>query len=324
MPACGADSYLSERIDSVLSWAKYDSTLFCGYEIQGDYFPFAGRIYWHTLATDSNKVLVCPGVAEWPEVDTCKNAWVDVYVTDGGPCLDPVGGVPVELTITSSTCDSLLCASLIAYTDANGYVRMYIRGSVNAGAGPGCCTVRTAVTCYGGWQLFPEPVNTLEWLSPDLNGDGIVDPLDVGILTGDFGTSACRSDFNCDGIVDEGDLDILEEHYRHSCTGRVIAVEEAPGGLPVATSLGQNYPNPFNPATEIGFAVAEPGRVVLRIYDIVGRPVRTLLDGRKERGNYKIIWDGRDDGGRPAVSGVYFYSIQAPGCEERRKMVLIR
>jgi flagellar hook assembly protein FlgD len=92
----------------------------------------------------------------------------------------------------------------------------------------------------------------------------------------------------------------------------------------LVTSLSQNYPNPFNPATEIKFAVAGPGRVVLRIYDIVGRPVRTLLDDTKERGYHAVVWDGRDDSGRPVASGVYFYSIQAPGCEERKKMVLIR
>ena len=321
-PACGSDSYLSERIDSVLSWAKYDDALTCG-PPSGVWVPFPEppEVVWHNLICEgtNKKALVCPGVKEGPPGDTCETAWIHVRLLDF-PCQDPVPDAVVTLAITSSTCDSLLCAPVAGVTDANGYAELHPRGSVNASAGPGCCSVSYTITAMG----YTLATGTLDWLSPDLNGDGIVDGLDTGILMGDWGTSACRSDFNCDGVVDQGDMDILEAHYVHSCTGQTIAVEETPEPLPVVTTLSQNYPNPFNPATEIKFAVAEPGRVVLRIYDIVGRPVRTLLDDTRERGYHKVAWDGRDDSGGAVASGVYFYSIQAPGCEERKKMVLVR
>jgi hypothetical protein len=320
-PACGSDSYLSERIDSVLSWAKYDNVAACGPPAPvGLPFPEPTEVVWHNLncGGSGEKAFVCPGVKEGSPGDTCETAWVHVLLLDLY-CQDPIPGAAVSLVI-SSTCDSLLCTPVTAVTDEGGYAELHLRGSVDASAGPGCCSVNYTITAMG----YTIRTGTLDWLSPDLNGDGIVDALDVGILAGDFGTSACRSDFNCDGVVDEADLDILEQHYRHSCTGQLISVEEAPEPFPVVTSLSQNYPNPFNPTTEIRFAVAEPGEVVLRIYDIVGRPVRTLLEGWKEPGYHRVVWDGRDDSGRLLASGVYFYAIQAPGCEERKKMVLIR
>jgi hypothetical protein len=108
--------------------------------------------------------------------------------------------------------------SVTAVTDATGYAELYVRGSVDARGGPDCCSVNMTIV-GSGYTMW---TGTLDWLSPDMNGDGIVDALDVGILLGDFGTSACRSDFNCDGVVGEADLDILEAHYRHSCTGQLI------------------------------------------------------------------------------------------------------
>ncbi|MFH1754553.1 MAG: FlgD immunoglobulin-like domain containing protein [Candidatus Latescibacterota bacterium] len=88
--------------------------------------------------------------------------------------------------------------------------------------------------------------------------------------------------------------------------------------------LHQNYPNPFNPTTTISFDVQAAGRAVLRIYNVKGELVRTLLDGGVEAGNVRVSWDGKDRQGRPAASGIYFYNLQADGKSASRKMVLIR
>jgi hypothetical protein len=91
-----------------------------------------------------------------------------------------------------------------------------------------------------------------------------------------------------------------------------------------AYSLYQCYPNPFNPFTRITFSVAVPGGVALRIYDISGRPIRTLVDGWRDAERYEVAWDGRDDTGNAVASGVYFYQLEAPGHTEAKKMVLLR
>ncbi len=98
--------------------------------------------------------------------------------------------------------------------------------------------------------------------------------------------------------------------------------------MPRAYSLSQNYPNPFNPMTTIRFEI--PGtpavnvEVNLRIYDVRGRLVRTLIDDWKEPGSYQVSWDGRDDRGRRVASGIYFYTIRTEDFSSTRKMILIK
>jgi hypothetical protein len=101
-----------------------------------------------------------------------------------------------------------------------------------------------------------------------------------------------------------------------------IGIDESPQGL---NYLDSNYPNPFNPTTTIRFGVAQQGRVTLRIYDVRGALVRTLVDDVREAGvEHRVRWDGRDDRGRSVASGVYFLRLEAQGFFETRKMVLLR
>jgi hypothetical protein len=96
-------------------------------------------------------------------------------------------------------------------------------------------------------------------------------------------------------------------------------------GLPVAFSLGQNYPNPFNPSTRIRFALPEPNKVILKIFDIAGRRVRDLVAGEMyPAGHHEVIWTGRDEQGRTVASGVYFYHIVAGPNTETRKMTILK
>ena len=65
--------------------------------------------------------------------------------------------------------------------------------------------------------------------------------------------------------------------------------------------------------------------MTLGVYDVAGRLVRTLLDGaHREAGPHAAVWDGRDDGGRGAAAGVYFYRLRAEGFEEVKRMVMVR
>ena len=93
---------------------------------------------------------------------------------------------------------------------------------------------------------------------------------------------------------------------------------------PSVNSLAQNYPNPFNPVTTIRFGVREKGPVTLRVYDVAGRLVRTLVDGVRDAGAYREVWEGRNNRGSCAASGVYFYRLGAKGFERTRKMVLLK
>ncbi len=86
----------------------------------------------------------------------------------------------------------------------------------------------------------------------------------------------------------------------------------------------ENYPNPFNPNTTIRFTLAQSGPVQLRIYDALGRHVRTLAEGPHAAGAHGVVWDGRDANGRALASGVYVYRLRAGTQEATRRMLLLK
>jgi hypothetical protein len=85
----------------------------------------------------------------------------------------------------------------------------------------------------------------------------------------------------------------------------ITSVEQEPSQLPLGFALSQNYPNPFNPTTNIEFQTSDFGFVSLKVYDILGRKVTTLVDEYMPGGNYKVEFDGSSFSG-----GVYFYRLQ--------------
>ncbi len=90
-------------------------------------------------------------------------------------------------------------------------------------------------------------------------------------------------------------------------------------------ALSHAHPNPFNPVTKIRFSLSEPGHVTIRVHDVSGRVVRTLIDETvASPGPGSVVWDGRDERGQRCASGVYFYRLEAPAFRTERRMVLLR
>ena len=96
------------------------------------------------------------------------------------------------------------------------------------------------------------------------------------------------------------------------------------GNLPVAFAVHQNYPNPFNPRTTIIYELPEPAKVTINIYDSIGRRVTQLVHDEKTAGVYRVEWQGLDDKGLAASSGVYFFKVTAGNLTQVHKMVLLR
>jgi M6 family metalloprotease-like protein len=103
-------------------------------------------------------------------------------------------------------------------------------------------------------------------------------------------------------------------------TGGVTAA----GATPHQNALLPAYPNPFNPETTIRYELAARSHVSLRVYDVSGAVVRTLVDESKAAGSYTLTWNGRDNHGSPVSSGVYFYRITAGSFSDVRKMTLLK
>jgi hypothetical protein len=124
------------------------------------------------------------------------------------------------------------------------------------------------------------------------------------------------------------------------CIDTATSVDFDEDQKPTSFALFQNYPNPFNPVTVVRYTVgglkrkaADGGQwtadgyftpTTLKIYNILGQKVRTLVDEPKGAGSYEVLWDGKDDRGKDVASGIYFYQLTSGVYKETKKMVLIR
>jgi hypothetical protein len=101
-------------------------------------------------------------------------------------------------------------------------------------------------------------------------------------------------------------------------------IEVTIGMIPNTIMLEQNFPNPFNPTTTIEFALPQSGFVTLKMFDVLGREVATLVNDWKEAGSYKIAFDIRNSTFAISSSGVYFYQMQAGAFVQTKKLMLLR
>jgi hypothetical protein len=174
------------------------------------------------------------------------------------------------------------------------------------------------------------PSNFGEWVIDDGTGPLRVD--DRGSYT--FSTTDDTSpDFLPLGTTIEsltGVLDFsfsnfkLQPRDNNDFQGIVTDVDELDSNVPESFTLFQNYPNPFNPETTIRYRLPSAQEVQLKIYNILGQQVKLLLDKQQLAGDYKVVWDGKDDRGNLMPSGVYIYRIQAGDFEKSNKMILLK
>lgn len=119
-------------------------------------------------------------------------------------------------------------------------------------------------------------------------------------------------------VINDAELPVKEK--------LTVATDEL--ALPREFSLSQNYPNPFNPETTIRFAVpakySEGVRVQVRIYNLQGQLVTTLVDERKTPGRYKVVWNSKNSFNQPVTSSLYFYVMTAGDFRSVKKMIIVR
>ncbi|MBD3368079.1 MAG: hypothetical protein GF405_07915, partial [Candidatus Eisenbacteria bacterium] len=183
-------------------------------------------------------------------------------------------------------------------------------------------------TVPGGWPIRTDAeVNSTPTVA-DLDGDG-----DNEVIVGGMDTAVYVWD--CEGLYDDGE-GVEWGMFLHDAARTQFYGHEDPVGVHDTPEwvdahplrLEQNHPNPFNPMTTITYEV--PGlrrdekRVTLRIYNVDGSVVRTLVDRVARPGKQSVLWDGRDDDGHPVSSGVYFYRLTSHDAATERRMILIK
>lgn len=107
--------------------------------------------------------------------------------------------------------------------------------------------------------------------------------------------------------------------WRRPLSDMLTSIENDNKILPTLLNLEQNYPNPFNPTTTINYQVQNTGKVVLNVFDVLGRTVATLVDEKKSSGSYKVEWNAAN-----MPSGVYFYRLQSGSFSETKKLILLK
>jgi hypothetical protein len=196
----------------------------------------------------------------------------------------------------------------------------------------GVTTVSGRVTAEGG-ALEGVRVFALS-AQGEVVGFGVTDPAGLYALEG-VPQGAATLVFDRDGYA-SGQTSILVGPATFTVSGMdqsltsLTDVGEQAMGAPSSYDLGQNYPNPFNPATNIRGHLAAAGTVTLRVYDVLGREVTTLLNEPRAAGQFTVTWDGRDGVGKAVASGIYFYRLSAATASGRvlftqtRKMALLK
>lgn len=110
------------------------------------------------------------------------------------------------------------------------------------------------------------------------------------------------------------------QSFQSACTGWGPGeVEEVEVLLPGRFTLYQNYPNPFNPSTAIKYRLPSTGFTTLKVYDLLGREITTLVEGEMSAGDHSTVWNAAS-----VSSGIYFYRLQAGGHSAARRLILLR
>ena len=100
--------------------------------------------------------------------------------------------------------------------------------------------------------------------------------------------------------------------------GIVVGIEEETA-LPNEFALEQNYPNPFNPSTKIKYSIPQTSQVQIKVFDVLGNEIETLVNDEKQAGTYELTWSAAN-----LPSGVYFYQLRAGNFVGTKKMILLK
>ena len=277
--------------------------------------------FWKQLSTFNGGTFVCIAVAKSNKNYIYANTIDKVYMSsnDGGSWNDITTGLPNDAYTyldVSSTDPAKVWVTLSGYTAGQKVYQ-----STDAGM---------SWTNFSG-TLPNIPANCITYLDPNR--------LFVGTDAGVFYRDNTMSDWaafmtNLPNVrVNELELNLPANKIRAATYGRgiwespipdMVGIASNNNGVPKKFALYQNYPNPFNPTTVISFDVATRTNVSLRIFNILGQEIRTLVDAQLSPGHDVITWDGKNNAGVSVNSGIYIYSLQAGDFRDSKKLALVK
>lgn len=224
-------------------------------------------------------------------------------------------------------------AGYSAYIDAFGAGNTFLYNAAgNTGSGPNGDTVGiggfdTRFPCVGFAASFNSPAFVVRIPAPGIDSSSAGKT--ICIDSGGYNINTIWLWGFCSGAGADLNWGPIASPYGgpvcYTVEGTGTAIDESNTDiLPSKFSLSQNYPNPFNPTTEISFDVPTKSHVTLKVYNLLGHEVTTLVDEDVVVGSHKTSWDGRDRSGSEVATGIYFYKMVAGDFVETRKMMLLR
>ena len=338
-------------------WDDFSDTLNWFFRIDGD-----GNIMWETfipgveftfhawrftMISDDMGGVIMAGIVEWPTDAiiahrlSFEGEWMwgeeDVIISDSLLVNNPTAYICVNLDNSSSFTwwnyegDSSNVYTQTVYPDGNlKYPDGGIHVSDYPSAKSGFGIVRSDSDKIYFWYDARDPEG-LYAQKLSQNDVPIWDSGDILVSTRDYlnsrnlvcdkhgGAIVIWSDEPVNGIF-------AQQISKNGNLGEVLlsTVGENDRSIPAGFYLDQNYPNPFNPITTIRYDLPEDSHVFIKIYDILGREVRILINFEQTAGYKSVQWDGKDVFGNTSGSGLYIYKISAGDFNSCKKMLLLR
>ncbi len=236
-----------------------------------------------------------------------------IMAEDVGYQLDRTGSTYIDTAFARSILGFKYIADRPGTTGTRGLIGVTINPNVpDSCAGPypevlGKSTSVPQSQLYNlyRFRLFPDSINSIGRISPTYN---------VASMGVDIESLRPAVDSPPGSPVRrflKGAMDFVD--------GLITSITSNTGIIPTEYSLSQNYPNPFNPSTKISFSLPKQGIVTLKLYDVLGKEVMTLVNEQKPAGIYEIHFNASN-----LASGAYFYRIESGDFKDIKRMILIK
>jgi hypothetical protein len=304
------------------------------YDSEGSYSPYDGGNV--KLITPAGETIIYPDLAQADDYDTYAMSAANAWIPSQPAYFGPVSGwkeAIFDLTPWTSESDVKIAFDFGSDGSVNSYDGWYIDDVVIWGYPP------LPVELAGFTATAGDQMVSLAWETrSELNNlgfelyrrieDGGFEKITAERIPG-AGNSDATQRYT---YVDRGLVNGTTYYYQLAAVdfaGQVtmhdLVVSATPTAvLPTTFALSQNYPNPFNPNTEIKYQIPEDNRVVLKIHNVMGQEVATLMDADVRAGYYTATWNARDAGGQEVSAGIYFCTLQAGEFNQTVKMVLLK
>ncbi len=291
---------------------------------------FDAFTFWHVDQHNVTEWLAEAGAGAERNFLVAGNDWAWELAADGAETLDFLSEWLAVDYVQNGVGDVMV--------DSVPTLREHVGGSVFMDADDGACVLAGGCPTLMYFDvLAPYPGSGAETVADYVKLDATVLPAGVAYTQPTLGYQTVALGFGMEFMMDS--LDPSTGYYNTGIADRVDLMEnimtyfaKSPTVDPTdvvddgfRNMLAHAVPNPFNPVTKIAYSVRETGPVLIEIYNVAGKVVRTLLDSECAAGTGGfVVWDGSDDAGETCASGVYFYRMTAPGFNESRKMVMLK